>query len=161
MPWTLSELGIVRAVNTALCVSLQPWTIMEQEPIGFTPCKPLLVYLFESNHSFYFSICRLHNLIFVQILKVTPSQCRFSFYSPYLSCCCSTLKMFAVSSSMGVIFVNLSGLFGDAASSGCCVWKVHWYKIIYDSFSWCWISVVLHCKSLQTLRGDFSTAPGS
>lgn len=26
---------------------------MKQKPIGFTPCKPLPVYLFESSHSFF------------------------------------------------------------------------------------------------------------
>lgn len=68
MPWTLSELGIVRTVNMALYMSLQPWIIMKQKPIGFTPCKPLLVYLFESSHSFFllylqpshFNICILN-----------------------------------------------------------------------------------------------------
>lgn len=70
---------------------------MKQKPIGFTPVSLcLFIYLKAVTHSFC-SICNFHNLIFVKILKVTSSQCSFSFYGLCLSRCCSTLKRLAVS----------------------------------------------------------------
>lgn len=52
MPWALSGLGIARVVNMALYV-FRSMNHHEAETNWIYPCEPLLVYLFESSHSFF------------------------------------------------------------------------------------------------------------